>query len=62
MSERETEGPGPEVPAEDALEQRDPVGDEVPEDEPPGETPTEVDPGDLAEQLRTVDTGDDEYR
>jgi hypothetical protein len=62
MTDRESDGPGTEAPAEDVLEQRDPVGDEVTDDAPPAETPADVDPADLAEQLRAVDTGDDEYR
>jgi hypothetical protein len=61
MTESETEGPGPEVPVEDALEQATDVEEPEPEGPPPGR-PDEADPGDRAEQARPVGTGDDEYR
>ncbi|MGH8892223.1 MAG: hypothetical protein ACRDWY_02775 [Actinomycetes bacterium] len=61
MSEREIEELDPEVPAEDALEQRGTVGDEEPDEDLPQEMPADVDPADLAEQRRTVALDDEEY-
>ena len=53
----------PEVPEEDALEQRlDAVADED-RDEPDSEALAgEADPADVAEQSRSVGPDDDEYR
>ncbi len=54
----------PEVPIEDAIEQREPVADEddEDEDEEPGdfELPDEADPADVAEQHQEVPGGGDE--
>jgi hypothetical protein len=65
MTERDQEGTmdDPEVPEEDALEQRlDAVADED-EDEPdPEALAVEADPADVAEQSRSVGPDDDEYR
>lgn len=61
MTERETETPDPEVPVEDALEQATDVDEHEPEGPPPGR-PEEADQGDRAEQARTVEYDDDEYR
>ena len=67
MTERESGPPDPEVPVEDALEQRtevterDPGNDSAGQDDP---VLAESDPADRAEQGRVVDTGDsdeDEY-
>jgi hypothetical protein len=69
MTERDQQGTidDPEVPEEDALEQRlDAAADEDPdsdEDEPdPEALAVEADPADVAEQSRSVDLDDDEYR
>lgn len=66
MTERETEFDGgelgAEVPAADALEQRTPVSVSDQRDDELVESPVEVDPADLAEQARVVETDDDEYR
>jgi hypothetical protein len=51
----------PEVPEADALEQRTPVV-EAEHDEIPAEPELEADPADVAEQSRSVDLADDEYR
>ena len=63
MTDREQEAPDPEVPVEDALEQR---ADVVAPDGtgPAGDVDDagEADPADRAEQSREVDPGDDEYR
>jgi hypothetical protein len=67
MTERDQEGTmdDPEVPEEDALEQRlDAVADEDEDgDEPdPEALAVEADPADVAEQSRSVGLDDDEYR
>jgi hypothetical protein len=74
------QGPGrddltddPEVPEEDALEQRaevagDPDADRSDEPDEPGDDAVEAvelgeaDPADVAEQARTVGTDEDDYR
>jgi hypothetical protein len=61
MTEWEPETPDPEVPVEDALEQATDVSEHEPEGPPPG-TPEDADPADRAEQARTVELDDDEYR
>jgi hypothetical protein len=58
---RPTASEGPEVPEADALEQRTPVV-EAEDDEIPAEPELEADPADVAEQSRSVDLADDEYR
>lgn len=57
-----TELEDPEVPEADALEQRADAVETEPDEEPEAESEVEADPGDLAEQSRTVDLDDDEYR
>ncbi len=59
--ERPAAGEDPEVPEADALEQRTPVV-EADDDELPAEPGLEADPADVAEQSRSVDFTDDEYR
>jgi hypothetical protein len=50
-----------ETPADDAAEQREPVGADDLEDVDDGDLPVEVDPGDLQEQQReAVPSGQDE--
>ena len=51
----------PEAPEADALEQRTPVV-AAEDDAVPAEPGLEADPADVAEQSRSVDVGDDEYR
>jgi hypothetical protein len=65
MTERDQQGTidDPEVPEEDALEQRqDAVADEDGEQPDPEALDVEADPADVAEQSRSVDLDDDEYR
>jgi hypothetical protein len=65
MTERDQQGTidDPEVPEEDALEQRlDPVADEDGDEPDPEALDVEADPADVAEQSRSVDLDDDEYR
>lgn len=62
MTERETEPADTEVPVEDALEQRADVTEAGSDDVAPDDAADEADPADRAEQRRTVDPGDDEYR
>ena len=65
MTERDQQGTidDPEVPEDDALEQRlDVVADEDGDEPDPDEQPVEADPADVAEQSRRVDLDDDEYR
>ena len=65
MTERDQQGTidDPEVPEEDALEQRlDAVGDEAVDEPDPEALAVEADPADVAEQSRSVDLDDDEYR
>jgi hypothetical protein len=65
MTERDQQGTteDPEVPEEDALEQRlDAVADEDGEEPDPEALPVEADAADVAEQSRSVDLDDDEYR
>ena len=65
MTERDQQGTfdDPEVPEEDALEQRlDAVADGDADEPDPDEQPVEADPADVAEQSRSVDLDDDEYR
>jgi hypothetical protein len=64
MTEREQEPSDAEVPVEDALEQRaEVIGDsDGSPDASESDDPGEADPTDRAEQGKTVDTGDDEYR
>ncbi len=59
--ERPTASEDPEAPEADALEQRTPVV-EAEDDPVPAEAALEADPADVAEQSRSVDVGDDEYR
>ena len=59
--ERPTASEDPEVPEADALEQRAPVL-EAEDDVVPYEPELEADPADVAEQSRSVDLTDDEYR
>jgi hypothetical protein len=59
--ERPTSSEDPEVPEADALEQRTPVVEDE-DDEVPAEPDLEADPADVAEQSRSVDLTDDEYR
>jgi hypothetical protein len=62
MTEMESESAGPEVPVEDALEQRTEVTASEPEPEIVDDVVlAESDPADLAEQGRVVDTDDDDY-
>ena len=64
MTERESGPPDPEVPVEDALEQRTEVTEREPGSDPVGDDElvlAESDPADRAEQGQVVDTGDDEY-
>ena len=64
MTESDERPPGnedPEVPEADALDQRTPVV-EAEDDEIPAEPALEADPADVAEQSRSVDLTDDEYR
>ena len=65
MTERDQQGTidDPEVPEEDALEQRlDAVADGDADEPDPDAQPVEADPADVAEQSRSVDLDDDEYR
>jgi hypothetical protein len=65
MTERDQQGTidDPEVPEDDALEQRlDVVADEDGDEPDPDAQPVEADPADVAEQSRSVDLDDDEYR
>jgi hypothetical protein len=65
MTERDQQGTidDPEVPEEDALEQRlDPAADEDGDEPDPEAMDVEADPADVAEQSRSVDLDDDEYR
>jgi hypothetical protein len=65
MTERDQQGTidDPEVPEEDALEQRlDAVAEEDGEQPDPEALAVEADPADVAEQSRSVDVDDDEYR
>jgi hypothetical protein len=65
MTQRDQQGTNddPEVPEEDALEQRTEVVPDEPDDDPdPDEIDPEADPADVAEQSRSVDLDDDEYR
>jgi hypothetical protein len=65
MTERDQQGTidDPEVPAEDALEQRlDAVAEEDGDEPDPEALDVEADPADVAEQSRSVDLDDDEYR
>ena len=67
VSEREpstspTEFENPEVPEADALEQRTDAVQPEPDEEPEAEPDVEADPADVAEQSRSVDLDDDEYR
>jgi hypothetical protein len=63
MTERDLPAPVDddlEVPEDDALEQRTEVAPQ-PDDDTPGDS-LEADPADVAEQSRSVDLDDDEYR
>jgi hypothetical protein len=54
-----------EAPAVDSLEQRQTVDDDAEEpfeDDEPVELPLDVNEADAAEQLRTVELDDDDYR
>ena len=54
-----------EAPAADSLEQRQTVDDDAEEpfeDDEPVELPLDVNEADAAEQLRTVELDDDDYR
>jgi hypothetical protein len=65
MTERDQQGTfdDPEVPEEDALEQRlDAVADEDGDDLDPEALDVEADPADVVEQSRSVGPDDDEYR
>ena len=65
MTERDQQGTfdDPEVPEEDALEQRlDAVADGDGDEPDPEELAVEADPADVAEQSRSVGLDDDEYR
>ena len=65
MTERDQQGTidDPEVPEEDALEQRlDAVADGDADEPDPDAQPVEADPADVAEQSRGVGLDDDEYR
>ena len=65
MTERDQQGTidDPEVPEEDALEQRvDAVAGEGGEEPDPESLDVEADPADVAEQSRSVALDDDEYR
>ena len=65
MTERDQQGTNddPEVPEADALEQRQDAVAEEGEDQPdPEALEGEADPADVAEQSRSVDPGDEEYR
>jgi hypothetical protein len=65
MTERDQQGTfdDPEVPEEDALEQRlDAVADEDGDEPDPEALAAEADPADVAEQSRGVGPDDDEYR
>jgi hypothetical protein len=65
MTERDQQGTidDPEVPEEDALEQRqDAVADENGDEPDPEALDVEADPADVAEQSRSVDLDDEEYR
>ncbi len=65
MTERDQQGTidDPEVPEEDALEQRvDTVPDEGGDEPDPEVLVGEADPADVAEQSRSVTIDDDEYR
>jgi hypothetical protein len=65
MTERDQQGTidDPEVPEEDALEQRLDAGADDDRDDPdPEALEGEADPADVAEQSRSVDPGDEEYR
>jgi hypothetical protein len=65
MTERDQQGTidDPEVPEEDALEQRvDAVADEGGDEPDPEALAGEADPADVAEQSRSVAVDDDEYR
>jgi hypothetical protein len=65
MTERDQQGTtdDPEVPEEDALEQRlDAVAEEDGDEQDPEALDVEADPADVAEQSRSVDLDDDEYR
>ena len=65
MTERDQQGTNddPEVPEEDALEQRlDAVTGEDGDEPDPDALDIEADPADVAEQSRSVDLDDDEYR
>jgi hypothetical protein len=65
MTERDQQGTfdDPEVPEEDALEQRlDAVAEEDGDQPDPEALDVEADPADVAEQSRSVGPDDDEYR
>ena len=65
MTERDQQGTidDPEVPEEDALEQRLDAAAGEDADEPDAEAlDVEADPADVAEQSRSVGLDDDEYR
>ena len=68
MTERESELSDPEVPVEDALEQRAALADDDIDTDAGAEGATieggldEADPADRAEQGRVVAPADDEYR
>lgn len=69
MTERETDVAradlGPEVPAADAAEQAQPLGDAeelTAEQEELTEVPFDADPADHVEQVRTVPHDDEDYR
>ena len=65
MTERDQQGTidDPEVPEEDALEQRvGAVADEGGDEPDPEALVGEADPADVAEQSRSVAVDDDEYR
>ena len=52
----------PEVPEEDAIEQRTDAVETTGDEEPEADRTVEADPADVAEQSRTVELDDDEYR
>ena len=64
MTERDRQQSDPEVPVEDAIEQRTEVDERDSEDEPDlaVDMTDEADPADVAEQGKVVDLDDDDYR